>query len=311
MTPRRQKIAVIGYGNQGRAQAACLRDSGFPVIIGARKGKSFRAARRDGFCVLNVPRAVRSSDVVCVLLPDMAQKAVYARSIGPCLVRGQTLVFAHGFCVAFGLIKPPGFVDVVLLAPKATGRQLRASFLDGTGTPGAYGVHRDASGSAKKTALSLARALRIRSPVRCTFAQEARANLFAEQAVTIGGLLGIIRAGYDTMVSRGVPPELAYHECVGVTKLIADMLARDGLKAAIRGVSETAGYGALTRGGRVVTPAVKREMEKIFGEIESGEFAREWCAEHAAGMKEFAKLKQAAARHPLQTVGEKTRRARR
>lgn len=301
---------MLGYGNQGRAQAQCMRDSGVSVIVGARKrGRSFREAERDGFPVMPIGEAVRRADAACVLISDMAQGKVFRDEILPSLKPGKTLYFSHGFNVAFGIVKPPKGVDVILVAPKATGSRLREAYLNGENVPLFVSVWQDATGNAGATAEAFARALGpakgARKAFRCTFAQEAVANVFGEQAVTLGGAMQIAKAGFETMVERGIPPELAYHECVAVTKLVVDLLYARGLKGTVFGVSETAAYGGLSRGKRVVGEAVKKEMREIFSEIEDGRFAEEWLSEHARGGKRFREMKRAESRHPLEAAHRK------
>jgi ketol-acid reductoisomerase len=220
------------------------------------------------------------------------------------LRKGQAVCFAHGFSVAFGLVKPPKFVDVVMVAPKATGARLRDAYLKGESVPAFASVHQDATGNAKKTAVETARALGLEAGGRkvfwCTFREEACANLFGEQAVTLGGAVKLVQAGFDEMVARGIPPELACCECVHVTKLVIDLLESKGLAGTVYGVSETASYGGLSRGSRVVDSRVRKRMAEIFSEIESGKFTRELLAERKGGSKNFAELRRREASHPLE-----------
>jgi ketol-acid reductoisomerase len=295
-------IAVLGYGSQGSAQAKCMRDSGLSVTVGAREGsRSGKIAEEDRFEVLSLSEAAEKADVICMLVPDLAQKEVYERHVAPSLSPGKTLYFSHGFSVAFGLVSPPECADVVMLAPKATGARLRESYLNGGWVPSFVSVHQDASGNALKTVLAIAKALNLtsRGVFECTFAQEASANLFGEQAVTIGGAMRLVEEGFETLVGRGIPPELAYYECVRVTNLILGMLESEGLKKTVHGVSETAGYGGLSRGPRVVNESVRARMEEIYSEIESGQFAREWLAERARGGKAFEALKKKEGARPI------------
>lgn len=306
---RGRVIAVIGYGNQGSAQARCLRDSGLNVVVGVRKGASWKRAEEDRMPVLGIAEAVKKADVVLLLVPDMAQPEVYERYVKPGLSSGKTLCFAHGFNIAYGLIKPPKNIDVVLLAPKATGSRLREAFLNDEGVPGLIAIHQDASGNAKASVLGLAKALRItkKGVFECSFGQETFANLFAEQCVTVGGQLALLKAGFDVMVKNGIPPEVAYFECIGVTKLIVDMLEREGLRNTVYGVSETAGYGGLSRGKRVVDERSRKAMQEIFDEVSSGAFAKEWVKEHSSGMRKFEEMKLKESGHPLERVGKKLR----
>ena len=303
-------VAILGYGSQGSAQAKCLRDSGVSVIVGARPGgNSFRIAEDDRMEAMPIGEAARRADIICMLLSDMAQKEIYEKEVAPHLKEGQALYFSHGFNIAFGLITPPKNIDVIMIAPKATGGRLREAYLREEGVPALVSIHQDHTGNAKKTVLALARALRLtkRGVIECTFQQETCANLFAEQAVDLGGALEVVKAGFDTMVARGIPPEVAYFECVGVTRMILDMLERDGLKKITYGISDTACYGSLTRGERVVDEHVRRQMDDVFSEIEGGKFAAEWLEEYSKGGKRFEALKRKASSHQLEKVGEKMR----
>ena len=302
-------VGILGYGNQGSAQAKCLRDSGVNVIVGVREGASRRIAEDDRMEVMSMREAVEKSDIVCMLVSDMAQKEVYEQHVRDYLREGQTLYFSHGFNITFGLIVPPKNVDVVMIAPKVTGSRLREAYLREESVPALVSVHQDYTGKALKTVLALASAMRLtrKGVIECTFDQETYANLFAEQAVDLGGAMKIILAGFDTMVKHGIPPEVAYLECVGVSKLVIDLLEKDGLKKTIYGVSDTACYGSLTRGDRVVDEHVRKTMESIFKEIADGSFAKEWLEEYARGGRRFEALKRSAASHPLEKVGERMR----
>ena len=303
-------VGILGYGNQGSAQAKCLRDSGINVIVGVRQdGPSYKIAEDDRMTVVSMREAVEKSDIICMLVPDMAQKEVYDKHVKDYLKEGQTLYFSHGFNITFGLISPPKNVDVVMIAPKVTGSRLREAYLREESVPALISVHQDYTGNALKTVLALASAMRLtkRGVIECTFNQETYANLFAEQAVDLGGAMKIILAGFDTMVKHGIPPEVAYLECVGVSKLIIDLLDKEGLKKTIYSVSDTACYGSLTRGERIVDDHVKKNMESVFKEISNGNFAEEWLEEYNKGKRHFEALKKSAASHPLDKVGERMR----
>ena len=303
-------IGIIGYGNQGSAQARCLRDSGVSVVVGVREGGlSFKRADNDRMTVMSIREAAEKSDIVCMLVPDMVQREVYERHVAKALSPGKALYFSHGFSITYGLIRPPRNIDVFMLAPKATGSRLREAYLHEEGVPALLAVHQDSTGEARRLALAMAKAMRFtrKGVFECTFAQETHANLFAEQAVTIGGLASLVKAGFETMLERGIPPELAYFECVSVTRLMAEMLEREGLRRTLEGVSRTAGYGAVTRGERVVGQKARKEMMEIFDEIRSGAFTREWLAEYESGMRRFESLKKAEGEHPLEKVGARLR----
>ncbi len=305
-------IGVIGYGNQGSAQAKCLRDSGLNVLVGVREGgASWKRAEEDRLRVAGIAEAARESDVICMLVPDMVQREVYSKYIKKNLGEGKMLCFAHGFNITYGLIKPPKNVDVVMVAPKSTGARLREAFLQDEGVPGLIAVHQDYTGNAQRGALAIAKGLGLtrKGVFECTFDQETFSNLFAEQCVTIGGQLSLMKAGFETMVRNGIPPEIAYFECVGVAKTIMEMVERDGLKKTLYGVSRTATYGALTRGGRIVDEKARKSMQEIFDEVKDGSFAEEWLGEYEAGMKRFEELRRKGSDHPLEHFGAKMRKA--
>jgi len=307
---KKKVIGIIGYGNQGSAQAKCLRDAGFNVVVGAReKGDSWKIAEDDRFTVLPPEEVAAKADIVMLLTPDMAQKQVYDEHIKGNLKDGNTLYFSHGFNITFGLIQPPPGVDVVMLAPKATGSRLREAFLHEEGVPALLAVHQDASGKALETALALAKAMLFtkKAVFQCTFNQETYANLFAEQAITVGGVASLMQAGFDTMTKNGIPPEVAYFECVEVFKLITDMIEKKGLKNMLYGISSTASYGGATRGKKVITKRTRENMQKVFDSISSGEFTREWLQEHDSGMKEFKKALEKESSHELEKTGERLR----
>ena len=227
----------------------------------------------------------------------------------PHLKKGQALYFSHGFNITYGLIKPPKNVDVIMIAPKVTGCRLREAYLREEGVPALVAIHQDFTGNAKKAVLALASAMRLtkKGVFECTFEQETYANLFAEQAVDLGGVLEVVKAGFDEMVSRGIPPEVAYFECVGVSRMVLDMLEGKGLKSIVYGVSDTASYGALTRGSRIVGESTKKSMGEAFDEIENGQFAKEWLEECSKGGKRFNSLRKKASEHQLEKVGERIR----
>jgi len=302
-------IAVIGYGNQGSAQARCLRDSGFNVVVGVREGQSRKLAEEDRMTVMGIAEAAAKADIICMLVPDMAQREVYERFIERGLKPGKVLCFAHGLNITYGLIMPPRTVDVILIAPKSTGMTLREAYLHDEGVPALMAVHQNHSGRARETALAIAKAMRLtrKGVFECTFDQETYSNLFAEQCVTVGGQLSLLKAGFETMVKNGIPPEIAYFECVGVSKAILDLVEKDGLRKTIYGISRTASYGGLTRGKRVIGENARESMQKVFDEITDGKFAREWVAEYEGGMERFEELRKEESGHPLGETGERLR----
>lgn len=301
-------IGVIGYGNQGSAQARCLRDSGFNVIVGVRPGRSFKMAEDDRMSVMGIAEAAEKADVICMLVPDMAQKEVYEKFIVKHMAAGKMLCFAHGFNITYKLIKPPKNVDVVLLAPKSTGSRLREAYLHEEGVPALVAIHQNHSGKAKEIALAMAKAMRMtrKAVFECTFDQETYANLFAEQCVTIGGELALLKAGFETMVKNDIPPEIAYFECIGVSKLILELIERDGLRKTIYGISRTASYGAMTQGKRVLGD-VRERMQETFEDVRSGKFATEWIDEYEGGMRKFEAMRKRESEHPIEEVGERLR----
>src|SRR6202167_3444447 len=303
------RIAVLGYGSQGRAHALNLKDSGFNVVVGVRKaGKSWKQAKRDGLAVAEPVAAVAGADLVAMLVPDMAQAGLYA-AIKPTLKPGATLLFAHGFNVHFKQIKPRKDLDVVLIAPKGPGSLVRRQYQQGRGVPCLIAVAQDATGKAHAKALAYADGIGgTRGGVVATsFAEETETDLFGEQAVLCGGATELVVKGYETLVEAGYQPEVAYYECLHELKLIVDLLHEGGLSKMHRFVSDTAKYGDLTRGPRVINARTKKEMRKILKEIQSGRFARQWIRESASGAKNFRRLLKADLRHPIERVGEKLR----
>jgi ketol-acid reductoisomerase len=303
------RIAVLGYGSQGRAHALNLKDSGFNVIVGVRKGgNGRRQAKRDGLAVAEPIDAVRDADLVAMLVPDMAQAGLYA-ALKAALKPGATLLFAHGFNVHFKQIKPRKDLDVVLIAPKGPGSLVRRQYQQGRGVPCLIAVAQDATGKAHAKALAYADGIGgTRGGVLATsFAEETETDLFGEQAVLCGGATELVVAGYETLVEAGYQPEVAYYECLHELKLIVDLLHEGGLAKMHRYVSDTAKYGDLTRGPRVVNDRTRKEMRKILKEIQSGKFARQWIGEHQSGAKNYRRLLKHDLRHPIERVGAKLR----
>ncbi|MFN7016478.1 MAG: ketol-acid reductoisomerase [Fimbriimonadales bacterium] len=302
-------VAIIGYGSQGHAQAQNLRDSGVSVLIGARQGLSWERAQTDGFEVCSVVEAVQRAEVLMLLVNDEHQPTLYAEQIAPHLRTGHALGFAHGFNIHFGQIIPPEEVDVFMVSPKAVGPQLRRLYLQGHGAPCLVAVHQDYTGNAKAIALAYARALGgTRAGVyETTFKEECEADLFGEQAVLCGGVPALIRAAYETLVEAGYAPEVAYFECLHELKLITDLIYESGIRGMLFAISDTAQYGAMTRGARLIDDHVRQTLRTILGEIQRGEFAREWILENRAGRPVFHALERAAVEHPIEQVGETVR----
>jgi ketol-acid reductoisomerase len=303
-------FAIIGYGSQGHAHALNLRDSGARVIVGLRPGGgSWRKAEAAGLTVLSVADAAKAADVIMMLVPDQDGRTIYDAAVGPHLAAGKTLMFAHGFNVHFKEIVPPANVDVSMIAPKSPGHLVRSEFEAGRGVPGLVAIHQDASGQA------LANALAYGSGIGCaragiietSFREETETDLFGEQAVLCGGVTALIKAGFETLTEAGYRPEMAYFECLHELKLIVDLINRGGLKFMRYSISDTAEYGDYTRGPRIITATTKAEMRKILTEVQSGQFAREWLAEHRGGGANFARMRQADATHPIEVVGAQLR----
>jgi ketol-acid reductoisomerase len=290
------RICVLGYGSQGRAHALNLRDSGHDVVIGVRKGDSFKKARKDGLPVAEPAEAVKGADLIAMLAPDLAQKDLYKAVIGG-IKKGATLLFAHGFNVHFGQIKPRKDLDVVLIAPKGPGDLVRRQYEQGRGVPSLLAVHQDASGKAFTKALAYA------DGIGATFAEETETDLFGEQAVLCGGATELVVRGFETLVEAGYQPEVAYFECMHELKLIVDLLHEGGIWKMHKFISETAKYGDLTRGPRVVTKKTKAEMRKILKEIQQGKFARQWIRENKTGRKKYEAMLKADLDRPIEKVG--------
>ncbi|HZT65464.1 MAG TPA: ketol-acid reductoisomerase [Acidimicrobiales bacterium] len=305
-----RKVAILGYGSQGHAHALNLRDSGVDVRVGLRQGSSSAdKARSEGLRVLPLDEAAAEADLIMILLPDTEQKAVFESSIGPNLREGDALFFAHGFNIRFEQITPPAGVDVAMVAPKGPGHLVRRTYTEGGGVPALVAVAQDASGKAKQIALSYAHGIgAARAGVlETTFEEETETDLFGEQVVLCGGLTALVTAGYETLVNAGYQPESAYFECLHELKLIVDLMYEGGITGMRFSISDTAEYGDLTRGPRVINAAVRQEMGRILEEIRSGHFAEEWVAENRTGRKRFSELRSAGASHPIEKVGAELR----
>ncbi|MEO7433572.1 MAG: ketol-acid reductoisomerase [Dokdonella sp.] len=300
------RIAVLGYGSQGRAHALNLKESGLDVIVGLRKGgpTSLRATA-DGFTVVEPAEAVKGADLVAVLTPDMVQPALYTESIEPNIKPGAALLFAHGFNVHFGQITPRADIDVVLVAPKGPGALVRSEYERGRGVPSLYAVHQDISGHAEAKAKAYAngigggRAMLIETD----FKEETETDLFGEQAVLCGGASELVLKGFETLVEAGYKPEIAYYEVMHELKLIVDLFYEGGLTRMLEFISETAQYGDYVSGPRIVDAATKERMKAVLTDIQDGTFARNWIAEHKAGLPNYKRMKQADLDHPIEKVG--------
>jgi ketol-acid reductoisomerase len=303
------RIAILGYGSQGRAHALNLKDSGFDVVVGVRKGgASWRKARRDGLEVAEPAAAAASADLVAMLEPDLAQKALY-QEIKKGLKKGATLLFAHGFNIHFKQVKPRPDLDVVLIAPKGPGDLVRRQYSQGRGVPCLLAVGQDATGKAHARALAYAHGIgSLRAGViETTFREETESDLFGEQTVLCGGATELVVKGFETLVEAGYQPEVAYYECLHELKLIVDLLHEGGLAKMHQFISETAKYGDLTRGPRIVNERVKNEMRRVLKEVQSGKFARQWIKENAAGRPNYQKLLAADLDRQIEKVGASLR----
>ncbi len=309
-TLRSKRIAIIGFGSQGRAQALNLRDSGCQVIVGLRPGSRSRPlAEQAGLAAEEIPAAVRQSDVVALLIPDEVQADACTREIAPHLKPGAYLAFAHGFAIHYRTLVPAAETNVFLVAPKGIGPMVRAQYQAGGGVPALIAVHQDPAGDTRDVALAYAGGLGCgrTAILQTTFREETETDLFGEQAVLCGGLTELIRAGFDTLVSAGYPPELAYFECLHEVKLIADLIHQRGIAGMRAAISNTAAFGDVTRGRRVIGPATRQAMKEILAEVQSGAFADQWMAEYAAGKPTLKSRSEQDAAHPVEEVGRRLR----
>ncbi len=305
-----KKIAVLGYGSQGHAHALNLKDSGMNVCVGLRKSSaSWQEAETAGVAVKEVAEAVKWADVIMVLLPDQTQKSVYRTAIEPNLKAGDTLAFAHGFNIHYKEIVPAKEIDVIMIAPKSPGHLVRRTFQQGNGTPCLIAVEQDYSGKAKEMALAWAKGIggTRAGVIETTFKNETETDLFGEQAVLCGGSAELIKAGFEVLTEAGYPPELAYFECMHEMKLIVDLYYEGGLSRMNYSVSDTAEYGGMTRGPRVITEASKDAMRQVLKEVQDGSFAKEWIAENEQGQPNLQKLREANRNHTIETVGAELR----
>lgn len=305
-----KKVAVIGYGSQGHAHALNLHESGVDVVVGLYNGsKSWEKAEAAGLKVATVAEAAKVADLVMILLPDEKQAKIYNEEIAPNLEEGNALVFAHGFNIHFGQIKPPTYVDVFMVAPKGPGHLVRRTYTEGAGVPCLIAVHQDASGKAKQYALAYANGIGgARAGVlETTFKDETETDLFGEQAVLCGGVSELIKAGFETLVEAGYAPENAYFECMHEMKLIVDLLYQGGLSMMRYSISDTAEYGDYQIGKRIITDETKKEMKKVLTEIQDGTFAKNWLLENQTNRPGFNARRRMEAEHPIEKVGKELR----
>ena len=307
---RGKKVAVIGYGSQGHAHSQNLRDSGIEVAVAELEGTdNFKLAQEHGFSPGSIAEAMEGAILIIVTLPDEIQAKVYEGQIGPNLKAGQTLGFCHGFNIHFKYISPPETVNVVMIAPKGPGHLVRSEYVKGGGVPNLVAVFRDATGDGKQIALAWANGIggARAGIIETTFKEETETDLFGEQVVLCGGLTSLIKGGFETLVEAGYQPEIAYFECLHEVKLIVDLMYQGGLSYMRHSISNTAEYGDLTRGSRIITKQTRAEMKKILGEVTSGDFAKEWVAEYQGGLKKFNELYEKDHDSQLETVGRQLR----
>ncbi len=304
-----KKVCIIGYGSQGHAHANNLKESGVNVVVGETKGENWKKAEKAGFKVAAASEAVKGADIIMVLLPDEYQSEIYKAEIAPNIKKGVYIGFAHGFNIHFGQIVPPADANVFMVAPKGPGHLVRSEYIKGSGIPCLIAVHQDPSKNTKEIALAYASAIGggRAGIIETNFREETETDLFGEQVVLCGGLTSLIMAGYETLVEAGYAPEMAYFECMHEVKLIVDLLYEGGVSSMRYSISNTAQFGDLTRGPRVITGETKKEMKKILDEIQSGEFAREWILECKANKPVFNALTKKGERHQIEEVGGKLR----
>jgi ketol-acid reductoisomerase len=302
-----KKIAIIGYGSQGHAQAQNLRDSGFDVIVAELEGSAnYALAKKHGFSPVTAAQAAEQAQVVQILLPDTVQPAVYEAAVKNGLQEGNVLMFSHGFNIHYGQITPPAFVDVVMIAPKGPGHLVRRQFVEGRGVPALVAVEQNASGHALEIALAYAKGIGAAKAgvIQTTFREETETDLFGEQAVLCGGTTELLRAGFDTLLEAGYQPEIAYFECLHELKLIVDLIYEGGISFMRYSISDTAEYGDVTRGRMIVNEETRDIMREILEDIQDGTFAREWILENQAGRPRFNALRKKDQAHLIEIVGK-------
>ncbi|HET7558675.1 MAG TPA: ketol-acid reductoisomerase [Limnochordia bacterium] len=305
-----KKIAILGYGSQGHAHAQNLRDSGLDVIVGNRPGSAnYRRAVQNGFNPVSLEEACAQADVIVLLVPDHLQPAIYKQAVQPSLKPGKTIVFSHGFNIHFNQVVPPKDVDVVMVAPKSPGHLVRRMYAEGKGVPGLVAVHQDASGRAFDRAMAYAKGIGCtRAGVLTTsFREETETDLFGEQVVLCGGTSELIRAGFETLVAAGYQPEVAYFECLHELKLIVDLIYEAGISGMRYSISDTAEYGDITVGKRIINEDVRAEMKRVLNDIQTGKFAKEWISENVANRPVFSTMRQKEKEHLIETTGKKLR----
>jgi ketol-acid reductoisomerase len=307
---RGKKVGIVGYGSQGHAHALNLTDSGVDVRVGLPTSSESRAkAKASGLTVGTVAEVAAWADVIMILVPDTVQPEVYKKEVAPHLTAGKTLMFAHGFNIRFGTIKPPANVDVTMIAPKAPGHRVREVFVEGGGTPALLAIHQDATGNAKQLALSYGKAIGATRAgvIETTFSEETETDLFGEQTVLCGGVSALVKAGFETLVEAGYQPEIAYFECLHELKLIVDLIYRGGLNYMRYSVSDTAEYGDYTGGPRIITEQTRETMRQMLREIQDGSFAKKWIAENETGREWFDATREKEQQQKLEKVGEELR----
>jgi ketol-acid reductoisomerase len=305
-----KKVGVIGYGSQGHAQAQNLRDSGVEVIVAEPSWtRNYKTAIEDGFQPVSAREAAEAADVIQILTEDHIQAQVYRQDLAPFMKQGKTLLFSHGFNIHYGQIVPPADIDVIMIAPKGPGHLVRSEYVRGAGVPALVAIHQDASGQALQTALAYGRGIGATRAgvIETTFKEETETDLFGEQSVLCGGISELIKAGFDTLVEAGYQPEIAFFECMHEVKLIVDLIYQGGLSYMRYSVSDTAEYGDLSRGKRIVTEETRATMKQILEEVQSGAFAREWILENQAGRPMFNALRNRERSHLIEQVGKKLR----
>ena len=307
---KNKTLAVLGFGSQGHAHALNLKESGLKVIIGLYDGsKSIPVAREKGFKVYSTAEAVRRADVIMVAIPDTKQPKAYEKDIAPNLTKGKTLLFSHGFAIHFKTVVPPKNVDVILVAPKGPGHIVRRQFLEGKGVPALIGIYQNPSGKAKAVALAWAKGIggTRAGVIQTSFKEETETDLFGEQTVLCGGASALVQAGYETLVEAGYQPEMAYFECLHELKLIVDLMNEAGISGMRFSISETAKWGDISVGPKIIDASVKKRMKAALADIQSGKFAKGWVAEYKGGYKKYNALMKKGANHPIEKVGERLR----
>ena len=305
-----KKVAVVGYGSQGHAHAQNLRDSGIDVIVANRPGSdNYRRAKADGFEPVPAAEAAQAADIIVMLVPDQAAPKVYESEIAKHLTEGKSLVFSHGFNIHFHQIVPPAGIDVFMVAPKSPGHLVRRMYVEGAGVPGLVAVHQDASGRAMDYALAYAKGIGCTRAgvIETTFVEETETDLFGEQVVLCGGVSELIKAGFETLVEAGYQPEAAYFECLHELKLIVDLIYEGGISYMRYSISDTAEYGDITVGKRIINESVRAEMKRVLADIQSGRFAREWILENQANLPTFKAMRKREQEHLIETVGKELR----